>query len=118
MQLLAKRRGSIVLGWGTCICVWKDHCSGGGGNQSNSWRILLLRKERESLEGKGTVLPGPFWKEPFGSLKRPFSNSVNPIALPPGAVGFSRMGARVGVGGGSCSSTPCWAVPAKSSQTK
>lgn len=56
--------------------------------ESNSWKILLLRKERESEAGAGlSPLPGPFWKESFGSLMRPFS-SVNPIALSPEAAGI------------------------------
>lgn len=38
MQLLAKRRGKIVLGWGTCVCVWTDHCSGEGRFPQEFWR--------------------------------------------------------------------------------
>lgn len=31
VQLVNKRGGAkIVLGWGSCVCVRKDHCSGGG----------------------------------------------------------------------------------------
>lgn len=70
--VVGEKEGKDCLGMGDlCLCLdrpllWRREIS--SGVLENSWQILLLRKERESLAwwGRGRPSQGPFRKSPLG----------------------------------------------------